>query len=66
LFIRRSREPNTHTQQSERNNQNRNAVIFFFLHPFLVFKRHDEQKGATGRWGSNCEIKSSKRAPVYF
>jgi hypothetical protein len=28
LFIRRSREPNTHTQQSERNNQNRNAVIF--------------------------------------
>jgi hypothetical protein len=28
LFIRRSAEPNTHTQQSERNNQNRNAVIF--------------------------------------
>jgi len=46
-----------------RNNQNRNAVIFFFF----LFSSDYEQKGRIEiGWGSNCEIKSSKRAPVYF
>jgi hypothetical protein len=74
--LRRSAAPHIRSQREKEIIENKrrklskqeNVWVFFYF----ISQTNDEQKGENTcsiyrvKGGSNCEIKSSKRAPVYF